>query len=70
MENATKALIIAGAVLVSIILISIGVSLIRSSDGAKEQATQAGSEIESAAATKVTEIKTQLNPTPTNPTNP
>ena len=36
MENATKALIIAGAVLITILLISIGIAILRSSNGTED----------------------------------
>ncbi len=40
MENASKALIIAGAILISIILISIGIMVVSSSQGLTGQATE------------------------------
>lgn len=46
MENASKALIIAGAILISIILISIGIMVMRSTSGVKnEVSSQMDSEV-------------------------
>ena len=39
MENATKALLIAGAVLVALLLISIAISVVNSGSGSTEQAS-------------------------------
>lgn len=60
MENATKALIIAGAVLVSILLISIGILLINNNKGITNSATNL-SEGMSNTATKATQnVTSQL----------
>lgn len=60
MENATKALIIAGAVLVSILLISIGILLINNNKGITDSATNL-SEGMSNTATKATQnVTSQL----------
>lgn len=46
MENASKALIIAGAILISILLISVGILVMRSADGVVSQGSSAMSKQE------------------------
>lgn len=46
MENATKALIIAAAVLIAIVLISIGVSILSSSGNATQEVNQTAAQME------------------------
>lgn len=59
MENATKALIIAGAILVSILLISFGILLVNQNKGATDAAANLSnsmSDKSNAVATNTTEI--------------
>ena len=49
MENASKALIIAGAILISILLISVGLLIFKSSKGTTDQALTTGNALETAA---------------------
>lgn len=56
MENATKALIIAGAVLVSILLISIGIALINSNKDVTNSASQLSNGMATSANTAVNKI--------------
>ena len=46
MENASKALLIAGAVLLVIAIIGIGMYILQSTSGIQDQATQSMSELE------------------------
>lgn len=46
MENASKALIIAGAVLISILLITFGIMIMGSTDGVKDQMSESMTEME------------------------
>lgn len=50
MENASKALIIAGAILISILLISVGILIFNSTSGVSDSSVQAGEVLGSAAA--------------------
>lgn len=63
MENATKALLIAAAVLIAIVLIALGVKLVNSSGDAAGQANQVSSALNSSTANTVTEIETMLKAT-------
>ena len=45
MENASKALIIAGTILISILIISVGILIFNSSKGIADDASQAGGTI-------------------------
>ena len=60
MENATKALIIAGAVLIAILLISIGILLINNNKGITDSATATSNQLSSTAASKSNLITNQL----------
>ena len=60
MENASKALLIAGAVLIVILLISLGIMMFRSSQGTTEQASNTANALESAAQNGVTSIRNNL----------
>lgn len=60
MENASKALIIAGAILISILLISLGIIMFNSSKSTTDQASQAGTAMNQGAQTGVENIKGQL----------
>lgn len=69
MENASKALLIAGAVLIVIVLISLGVMLVRNSGNASDQAKNLSGTIQNSASQGVTQIDTMtgdLFPTTTN----
>ena len=52
MENASKALLIAAAILIAILMISLGILLINSTNGVSEEAKQTGEYI----ATQVGEV--------------
>ena len=56
MENATKALIIAGAILVSILLISIGIALINSNKDVTNSASKLSNGMATSANTAVNKI--------------
>ena len=56
MENASKALLIAGAILIAILIISLGIILINSGNGANQQAQQVGDVISIAAGDAVNKI--------------
>lgn len=56
MENASKALIIAGAVLISIVLISLGVVLVSRSGNASGQAQNTANVIEQQAGQGINKI--------------
>lgn len=59
MENATKALLIAAAVLVTILVIALGVGIVNQGDAGK-QAASAGNEIVAGAQAGVTTLNTTL----------
>ncbi len=61
MENASKALIIAGAILISILLISLGIIMFNSSKGTTDQATSTANAMESGAQAGVNSIRNALN---------
>lgn len=68
MENASKALIIAGAILISILLISLGIIMFNSSKGTTDQAANTAGAMESGAQSGVNSIRNSLNlDTNTNP---
>ena len=57
MENASTALVIAGAVLISILIIGIGIAIYNNSgSGGKDQAEKAADKINSAATTAVNQL--------------
>jgi len=57
MENASKALVIAGAVLISILIIGIGIAIYNNSgSGGKTQASAAANKINTAATIAVNEL--------------
>jgi len=57
MENASKALVIAGAVLISILMIGIGIAIYNNSgSGGKTQARAAANKINTAATIAVNEL--------------
>lgn len=60
MENASKALIIAGAILISILLISLGIIMFNSSKGTTDQAEGTASAMEAGAQAGVTNIQQQI----------
>lgn len=60
MENASKALIIAGAILISILLISLGIVMFNASKGTTAQASNTASTMEQGAQKGVTNIKESL----------
>lgn len=60
MENASKALIIAGAILISILLITLGITLYNSSKGTTDQATQLGDTMGNGAQSAVGQLGTAL----------
>lgn len=61
MENASKALIIAGAVLISIVLISLGVMLIGNSGDSTDKANQTANMIETQSNKAIEKLNTSLN---------
>lgn len=61
MENASKALIIAGAILISILLISLGIIMFNSSKGTSEQAKNTASAMENGAQQGVNRIESSLS---------
>lgn len=60
MENASKALIIAGAILISILLISLGIVMFNAPKGTTAQASNTASAMEQGAQKGVTNIKESL----------
>lgn len=63
MENASKALLIAAAILIVIVLIAFGVSVLNSSGDVQSSATSTGSKLEDSAnqaASKTNDILTGL----------
>ena len=60
MENASKALIIAGAILISILLISLGIIMFNASKGTTNQAGATANQMESGAQTGVNMITNSL----------
>lgn len=60
MENASKALIIAGAILVSILLISLGIVMFNASKGTTGQASGTANAMERGAQQGVNNIKQSL----------
>ena len=60
MENASKALIIAGAILISILLITLGIAMFRSSDGTTDEASKAANAMEQGAETQVNHLRDNL----------
>ncbi len=61
MENASKALIIAGAILIAILLISLGIIMFNSSKGTTDQATGTANAMEQGAQQGVNSIRNSLN---------
>lgn len=61
MENASKALIIAGAILISILLISLGIIMYNASTGTTDQAENTAQAMESGAQAGVNRIESTLN---------
>lgn len=61
MENASKALIIAGAILISILLISLGIIMFNSSKGTTDQASNTAGAMEEGAQAGVNNIRSSLN---------
>lgn len=61
MENASKALIIAGAILISILLISLGIIMFNSSKGTTDQAASTANAMEQGAQSGVNSIRNSLN---------
>ncbi len=61
MENASKALIIAGAILISILLISLGIIMYNASTGTTDQASNTASAMEEGAQAGVDSIRNSLN---------
>ena len=61
MENASKALIIAGAVLISILLVTVGVIMFQKSKGTTDQAEGTTKLLENGAKSGVDSINSTLN---------
>lgn len=61
MENATKALIIAGAILVSILLISLGIMLVNNNKGASESAKNISNAMSNASVNAANEVQNAIN---------
>ena len=60
MENASKALIIAGAILIAIVLISFGVILVNRSRGTTQQASDTANYMQTGAQEGATTISNQM----------
>ena len=60
MENASKALIIAGAILIAILLISLSLYLVNSGNGVLNQGKETGNTMESSATNTANSIKRNL----------
>lgn len=60
MENASKALIIAGAILISILLISLGIIMFNQSKSTTDQASGTANAMEQGAQAGVNSIKNSL----------
>ncbi len=60
MENASKALIIAGAILISILLISLGIIMFNASKGTTDQASGTANAMEQGAQKGVNSIQNSL----------
>ena len=60
MENASKALIIAGAILIAILLISLGIIMFNSSSGTTDQAENTSAAMEAGAQAGVNSIQQQI----------
>lgn len=60
MENASKALIIAGAILISILLISLGIIMFNASKGTTDQANDTANAMEQGAQKGVNSIQNSL----------
>lgn len=61
MENASKALIIAGAILISILLVSLGIIMFNSSKGTTDQAGDTADLLKNSAEQQVQTLNTTLN---------
>ena len=61
MENATKALLIAAAVLIAIVLIALGVNLLNSSGNAADQAGDVSEELNSTTDQAIQDIQGSLS---------
>ena len=60
MENATKALIIAGAILIAILLIGLGITTYNNSKGVTDQANTTSDTLDKAANNEVEKINVML----------
>lgn len=60
MENASKALIIAGAILISILLISLGIIMFNSSKGTTDQAKETSNVMQEGAKQGVNSMRNSL----------
>lgn len=60
MENATKALLIAAAVLIVIVIIALGVRLLGAAGDSSEQAKTVSDQLASSTEGHVTDIQTEL----------
>ena len=60
MENATKALLIAAAVLIAIVLIALGVNLLNSSGDAADQANQVSSALNTSTGAAIDDLTGSL----------
>lgn len=61
MENASKALIIAGAVLISILLVTVGVIMFQKSKGTTDQAANTTTQLQEGAQKGVNSISETLD---------
>jgi len=61
MENASKALIIAGAILISILLISLGIMMFNSSKGTTDQAASTANALQAGAQAGVDRLESSVN---------
>ena len=65
MENATKALLIAAAVLIAIVLIALGVRLISAANDPSSQAGTVANQLDSTTKTQVNVVQNSLSGLPT-----
>lgn len=67
MENATKALLIAAAVLIAIVLIALGVRLISAANDPSSQASNVAEQLDTSMGQQVNVVKEGLGGLPTAP---
>ena len=60
MENATKALLIAAAVLIAIVLVALGVNLLSSSGDASNEAGKVANQLQTSTGTEANDVVNSL----------